>query len=412
MDNNFDIEKYIESIADNRLWKEMPYPPNSVMPSRDRRNMHLQADNDRAWRLFMENRARELQALEANGGGDSDSGSSSELPFNPDLSAPVLTESSKDVDDRTVVLAASSVATADTYQFQVKYDTGGYTTLQNTSSTTFTSGELSSGDVTFRVRAINSDGVSASSNEIQYTVPATPTLTGGLIAGTYNNYSELELTVSTGPSVQVQFQKSTNGGTNWTFEGSQTGNTKTFSRIPSDYTDLTTRDIWEGSYKFRVRVIGSDFRSAWSTPLDKEFEWVVDTEFPTFGDIKADLTLYTDRVERQFTSTYYNTDPAAGADNPHIIFLRTYTDTYTDDSGTVQTITYNAGDIWNTDTLGGSGNSMLRTTDLEYPRLRPFGTQPAASGVWEWMSALPDSGSGTAGKERGYLYDFAKFQEV
>ena len=411
MDNNFDLKKYIESISDNKIWKEMPYPPNEVMPSRGRRNMHLQADSDRAWRLFMENRARELQALEANGGGDSDSSSSTELPLNPDLSAPVLTESSKDADDRTVVLAASSVATADTYQFQVKYGSGGYTTLQNTSSTTFTSGELSSGDVTFRVRAINSNGVSTSSNEIQYTVPAAPTLTGGLIAGTYNNYSELELTVSTGPTEQVQFQKSTNGGTSWSFEGSQTGNTKTFSRIASDYRDHTTRDIWEGSYKFRVRVIGSDFRSAWSTPLDKEFEWVVDTGFPTFGAIKADMTLYTSRRERQFTDTYYSTG-TEGADNPHIIFLRAYSDTYTDGSGTVQTINFNPGDIWNTDTFGGASNSLLRAADLENERTRPFGSAPSTSGIWEWMSASPDSGSGTTGKERGYLYDFAKFQEV
>jgi len=411
MSDKFDLGKYIESISDNKIWKEMPYPPNDIMPSRGRREMHLQADQAQAWRLFMENRTRELQSLEANGGGDSDSGSTASVPVVPVPSAPVLTQTSKDADARTVVLAASTVETADTYQFQIKVDSGDYTTLQNTSSTTFTSGELSSGDITFRVRAVNSGGFSPASNEIQYTVPAAPTLTGELIAGTYNNYSELELTVSADPANQYQYQKSTNGGTSWSFEGTNSGTTRTFSRIASDYKDHTTRDIWAGSYKFRARVLGSDFNSEWSTPLDKEFEWVVDTQFPTWGDIKADTTLYTNRVQRVFTDSYYNSGKQ-DADNPHIIFLRTYTDTYTDSSGTVQTVTYNPGDIWTTDALGGNPISVLRGTDLVIERPRPFSGNTSGLGVWQWLSANPDSGSGTSGNTRGFLYDFARFQEV
>jgi hypothetical protein len=162
MDNNFDLEKYIESIADNKIWKEMPYPPNEVMPSRGRQNMHLQADSDRAWRLFMENRARELRELETSSHGDSDSGQLEEQ-VDPGPSTPSLSYTYSSTTDPDIVLTASSLG-ADTYTFQRSTTSdfsSSVTTLQNTSSNTYTDTGLSPGTYYYRVSATNTEGTSA-----------------------------------------------------------------------------------------------------------------------------------------------------------------------------------------------------------------------------------------------------------
>jgi hypothetical protein len=320
--------------------------------------------------------------------------------------APVLSMTSLDKNARLIVLAASVTPDTDTYEFQMKLNDGSYVTVQNESGTIWGSAELESGDVYFRVRGVNAGGGGPYSNVLQYYVPQQTTISGDLVAGTYNNYSDfvVNTTVEAG-ATSYQWQQSTDGGNVWNYRGSDPSTSKTFSRIPDDYEDTSTRDIWVGDNRFRVRAIGSDFHGPWSEPLVKNFDWVVDTNFPEFGQIENDMSLWTSRRERGGTTA---------ADNPYIIFLRTYTDTYKDDAGVTQSVTYNEGDVWVADQLSGEGNGtfaaggLVRTLDPEIPRDEPYGGGAnTTSGVWEWLTA--NDGTGTTGKTRGYLYDFAKF---
>ena len=112
----------------------------------------------------------------------------------------------------------------------------------------------------------------------------------------------------------------------------------------------------------------------------------------------------------------WNRAVQTAADNPYIILLRTFTDTYKDDAGNPQSVTYNAGDVWVVDQPISGGSSftagnLVRAGDPEIPREQPYaGGANTSTGVWEWLTA--NDSTGTTGNTRGYLYDFAKFVAI